>query len=135
MRVVRIARRAQRDSVRGVVPTERPSCRRDCMLVWFRRTPVVPCGSVLGWCAYAEQANDGGQPAEPIVAADRCAREIVAFLTSSHAARLRPAELNRWATAINAIFRHSDICVLQLIAVVQHHLPTQPITGHHAHQS
>ena len=44
------------------------------------QTLVVPCGSVPEWGAYAEQANDGGQPAEHIVAADRCAREIVAFL-------------------------------------------------------
>ena len=51
------------------------------MQVWFHRTPVVPRGSVPEWGAYAEQASDGGQPAEPIVAADRCAREIVRFLT------------------------------------------------------
>ena len=41
----------------------------------------MPRGSVPEWGAYAEQASDGGQPAEPIVAADRFAREIVRFLT------------------------------------------------------
>jgi len=75
------ARRAARDPVQRVVPTARPSCRRDPVRVWFQPTLVVPRGSVLRWGAYAEQASDGGHPAEPIVAADRCAREIGAFLT------------------------------------------------------
>jgi len=68
------------------------------VLVWFspnaRCVGVIPC-----WCGSAERPlcrviacrggarglaatrNDGGQPAEPIVAADRCARKIVRFLT------------------------------------------------------
>jgi len=47
-----------------------PNARR---AAWFR----AGVGRV-GW----RHAQDGGQPAEPIVAADRCAREIVRFLTS-----------------------------------------------------
>jgi len=97
--VVRMARRAARDRVPGVVPPHARCAGVIACSGWFCRTPIMPRGSVLGWCAYAEQANDGGQPAEPIVAADRCAREIVAFLTSSCAARARPAELHRWTAA------------------------------------
>jgi len=51
----------------GVVP---PNAR---CAAWFRAGVVR-----VGW----RHAHDGGQPAEPIVAADRCAREIGAFLTS-----------------------------------------------------
>ena len=44
--------------------------------------PVVPCGSVPEWWACCwRRANDGGQPAEHHVAADRFARKIVRFLT------------------------------------------------------
>ena len=63
-----------------VVPTERPLCRRDRVqgvvlpnarcAAWFRAGVVR-----VGW----RQLGTTGQPAEPIVAADRFAREIVAF--------------------------------------------------------
>ena len=95
--VVRCARRAARDRVQRVVLTERPLCRRDRVQgVIPTERPlcrVVPCwGGARGW----RHTHDGGQSAEPIVAADRCAREIGAFLTSSRAARAA-AELNRSA--------------------------------------
>jgi len=53
----------------GVVPTERPACRRDTRMVW--------------------SAHAGGNPsvidrsAEHGIAADRCAREIVRFLSGN----------------------------------------------------
>jgi len=49
-----------------VVP---PHARR---AAWF-------CAGVVGLMVATR--NDGGQPTEQIVAADRCAREIVRFLT------------------------------------------------------
>jgi hypothetical protein len=45
----------------------------------------------MGW----RHANDGDQPAEPIVAADRFAPKIILFDTIA-GVRSRPAELNRY---------------------------------------
>ena len=64
-RVVRIARRARRDRVLGVIP---PSAR-------YAGVIACRCGAVMP----LRHAKLGSQPAQPAVPADRCAREIVRF--------------------------------------------------------
>jgi len=60
------ARGGGRDSVLGVIPTERPSCR---------------CGTIRVWSAHAAgNPSDGDRSAEQLVPADRFAREIGPFL-------------------------------------------------------
>jgi hypothetical protein len=109
------ARRAVCDSVLHVVPTERLLCRRDrvrrvipinaryagvvrCRM-WFQPNARCAAWFRAGVVGEGERhANDGGQPAEQHVAADRFAREIVRFLT--HVRRCAcGAELNRSAAA------------------------------------
>jgi hypothetical protein len=55
-----------RGSVLGLVPTERPWCRRDPKIVWSAHAGGNP--------------SDLDRSAEQIVPADRCAREIVRIL-------------------------------------------------------
>ena len=57
-------------------------------------------GSVLGWCAWAGGNPERRAAAEPIVAADRCAREIVRFLNVILCSALAAAELHRWALVL-----------------------------------
>ncbi len=66
-RVVRMARRATRDYVRGVIPSN------------ARYAGVIPCrgGAVMP----LRHAKRGGQRAQPAVPADRFARTIVRILT------------------------------------------------------
>jgi hypothetical protein len=107
--VVLIARRAGRDRVLGVIPYNARYARRDsvrCVIpTSARRAGVIACrvwfqpnarhaawyrAEVVrgGW----RHTNDGGQPAEHGVPADRFARKIVRFLTQFSAVRSRPAE-------------------------------------------
>jgi len=75
-----------------------PNARR---AAWFR----AGVGRV-GW----RHAHDGGQPAEPIVAADRFAHKIVRFLT--HALRCAcGAELHRSAAAKHIASHYNIIWV------------------------
>jgi hypothetical protein len=63
------ARYAGRDPVRGAIPTERPSCRRDIRMMWSAHAVDNP--------------KQSDRSAEHGVAADRFAREIVGFLVHS----------------------------------------------------
>ena len=62
-------------------------CRTSVVQAWVRAGVVPPNARRAGWFRAGvvrvswRHAHDGGQPAEPIVAADRYAREIVRFLT------------------------------------------------------
>jgi hypothetical protein len=67
MGVVQIeARYAARDSVLGVIPTERPLCRRESVQVWSVDAVGNP--------------SERDRSAEHGIAVDRFAREIVCFL-------------------------------------------------------
>ena len=82
--------------VLGVVPTERPLCRRGTVQVWSAHAAGNP--------------SDRDRSAEHVVAADRFAREIVGFLTGSSGA-LAAAELHRWAAIIALLFCELHLAV------------------------
>ena len=76
-----------RPVVQGVIPDGRDPDRTLVMPAWYH-------AGVVGTCWW--HTNDGSRAAEHAVPADRCAREIVAFLNASPSA-LAAAELFRWA--------------------------------------
>jgi hypothetical protein len=59
-----------------------------------------------------QQARVGGQPAQPAVPADRCAREIVRFLTLA-VARLRQLNGNPLGRAIHTPY-HEHTCSISV---------------------
>ena len=84
---MRSAGSGQPDCVLHVVPINARCAARDPFLAWYRSTPVVQVwydAGVVGGCFW--HTNDACRSAQPGIAADRFAREIVRFLKARYGA-------------------------------------------------